>query len=99
MLNRLRKKKKPTDVPEDRGDSAASARSPTRLEISRYVSAVAQKGGHVPLRETPDHQSETGKLTRRVVRGLKAKKRQYDPTATHPSLQRGTGGSLCRELT
>jgi hypothetical protein len=45
MLKRLRKKKKPTDVPEDRGDSAAAAKSPTRSEISRIVSAVTRKRG------------------------------------------------------
>jgi len=44
-LKRLSKKKKPTEVPEDRGDSAAAAKSPTLSEISRIVSAVAQKGG------------------------------------------------------
>jgi hypothetical protein len=42
MLRRSRKLKNPT---ENRGASAKAAKSPTRSEISRIVSAVAGKDG------------------------------------------------------
>ena len=45
MLKRFPKEKEPTDVPRDRGDSAEAAKSPTRSEIYRIMSAVARKRG------------------------------------------------------
>jgi hypothetical protein len=52
-MKRFSKEKKPTDVFEDRGDSAEAAKSPTLSEISRIMSAVARKGGTPRLEKRP----------------------------------------------